>query len=260
MRLALILALLWIPAAAAPRAADEGLPPHQGAVNDNARVLSLETRNELEALSIALYRETGFALVILTVPSLPENTGIEEYAVKVYEKWGVGVRGKDAGALIVAAIKDRRMRIEAGYGAEGYLPDAICKRIIEQNMAPAFKKGNFSAGFASAAAEIAGRVAREFNVDPSKLSLRSPMDRTGADGGQVELRPFHLVLLVLLLLLIIGTRPGRRLLYLILISNILGGGRRSFGGGGFGGGFSSGRGFNGFGGGMSGGGGASGRW
>jgi uncharacterized protein len=258
MRLLLMLALFWIPAPL--RAADEGLPPHQGAVNDNARVLSPETRNELEALSTALFRETGFALVILTIPSLPENTGIEEYAVKVYERWGVGVRGKDAGALIVAAIKDRRMRIEAGYGAEGYLPDAICKRIIEQIMAPAFKKGDFSAGFAEAAAEIAGRVAREFNVDPSKLSLRSPSGRTGTDGGQMELRPFHMVLLVLLLLVIIATRPGRRLLYLILLSNILGSGRRSFGGGGFGGGFSSGKGFGGFGGGMSGGGGASGRW
>jgi uncharacterized protein len=238
--------------------AEAGPPARQGAVNDLADVISPETRGELEALSIALFRETGFSLVVLTVPSLPENTTIEEYAVKAYEKWGIGVKGKDAGALVLAAIQDRQMRIEVGYGAEGYLPDAICKRIIEQVMKPAFRQGDFNAGFAGAAAEIAGRTAKEFNVDPSRLALRP---QPGRNEEQIQLSPFQILLILILVLLVIGTRPGRALLTMLLISNILGGGRRGFGGGGgFGGGFSSGGGFGGFGGGMSGGGGSSGRW
>lgn len=237
--------------------AEAGLPARQGAVNDLADVISRETRGELEALSTALFHETGFALVVLTVPSLPENTTIEEYAVKAYEKWGVGVKGKDAGALVLAAIQDRQIRIEVGYGAEGYLPDAICKRIIEQLMVPAFRQGDFSAGIAAASSEIAGRVAREFNVDSSRLSLRPRQVR---NEEQIQLSPFQILLILILVLLVIGTRPGRAFLYMLLISNILGGGRRGFGGGGFGGGFSSGGGFGGFGGGRSGGGGAGGRW
>jgi uncharacterized protein len=236
------------------------IPAHHGAVNDLADIISQEQQGRLEALATALERETGFALVILTLPSLPENSTLEEYAVDVYAKWGVGAKGKDAGALILVAVQSRQARIEVGYGAEGYLPDAICKRIIEQQMTPAFRQGDFDAGFSAAADEIARRVAAEFKIDLSKLSLRKPPPLRPLSDRAGNISPFQLFLIILIGLLMIGTRPGRALLFSLLLSNLLGGGRGTFRGGGFGGGFSSGGGFGGFGGGMSGGGGASGKW
>jgi len=256
MRLLFLLPfILFLPAFAGP-----DIPAHQGAVNDLAKIISPEMQGRLEELAIALERETGFALAILTVPSLPENSTLEEYAVETYAKWGIGTKGKDAGALVLVAVQSRQARIEVGYGAEGYLPDAICKRIIEQEMTPAFRQGDFDAGFSAAAGEIARRVAAEFRIDLSKLSLRNstPARETGDEGHNIS--PFQLFLILLIALLMIGTRPGRAILFSLLLSNLLGGGRGTSRSGGFGGGFSSGGGFGGFGGGMSGGGGASGKW
>ena len=243
------------------------IPSHAGAVNDQANVISASLEPRLEQLSTILERETGFSMVFLTIPGLPEDVSIEEYAVKIYEKWGIGTKGKDHGVLIMAAIRDRKMRIEVGYGAEGYLPDAICKRIISQKMTPAFKAGNFDRGFAAAANEITSRVAQEFNIDVSALSQKmqrtygGPSSRSRDYGysGTGRLSPIKIIFGILLLLFLIGTPIGRHIFFFMLLSSLFRGGG-SFRGGGFGGGFSSGGGFGGFGGGMSGDGGASGGW
>ena len=121
------------------------IPYLTGRVNDNAQILSEATRNSLsEKLKEHEIRTTN-QVVILTVPSL-ENESIEDYAYKVFNEWKLGQKDKDNGILIVVVPDERRMRIEVGYGLEGTLPDILAGRIIQNIMAPRFREGDFDTG------------------------------------------------------------------------------------------------------------------
>jgi uncharacterized protein len=116
-----------------------------GRVNDNAEILSEGVRRSLAERLKAHEDKTGNQIAVLTVPSLGGES-IEEYAVRVFESWKLGEKGKDNGVLIVVAPKDRRMRIEVGYGLEGALTDLTAGRIIRNMMAPRFKAGDYDGG------------------------------------------------------------------------------------------------------------------
>ena len=115
------------------------IPYLTGRVNDNAQILSEATRNSLiEKLKEHEIRTTN-QVVILTVPSL-EDESIEDYAYKVFNEWKLGKKDKNNGILIVVVPNERRMRIEVGYGLEGTLPDILASRIIQNIMAPCFRE------------------------------------------------------------------------------------------------------------------------
>jgi len=121
------------------------IPYLTGRVNDNAQILSEATRNSLiEKLKEHEIRTTN-QVVILTVPSL-EDESIEDYAYKVFNEWKLGKKDKNNGILIVVVPNERRMRIEVGYGLEGTLPDILAGRIIQNIMAPCFREGDFDTG------------------------------------------------------------------------------------------------------------------
>jgi uncharacterized protein len=92
-------------------------------------------------------------IVVLTVPTIGGDS-IEEYAGRVFAEWKLGQKGKDNGVLVVVAPKDRKMRIEVGYGLEGTLTDAMASRIIRNEMTPQFKSSNFDGGIESGVAAI----------------------------------------------------------------------------------------------------------
>ena len=81
---------------------------------------------------------------MLTVPTIGGES-IEEYATRVFDEWKLGQKGKDNGVLVVVVPKDRKMRIEVGYGLEGTLTDCVGSRIIRNEMTPQFKAGNYDA-------------------------------------------------------------------------------------------------------------------
>ncbi|MDP2912257.1 MAG: TPM domain-containing protein, partial [Candidatus Omnitrophota bacterium] len=110
---------------------------YTGYVNDYAGILSGETKTKLAALSSEIETKTTSQLAILTLDTTAP-LDMETYAVKLFEKWGIGKKGKDNGVLILVAVKDRQMRIEVGYGLEGAIPDALAKNIIEKSMLPFF--------------------------------------------------------------------------------------------------------------------------
>jgi uncharacterized protein len=122
-------------------------------VNDNAEILSPETRRSLSGLLKAHEDRTGNQIVVLTIPTL-EGENIEEYAVKVFQDWKLGRRGKDNGVLVVVAIQDRRMRIEVGYGLEPTLTDLLAGRVIRHVMTPRFKAGDYNGGVLEGAQAI----------------------------------------------------------------------------------------------------------
>ncbi len=88
---------------------------------------------------------TSNQLVVLLVPTTQPEP-IEAYSLRVAEKWKIGRKGQDNGALFLIAKNDRKMRIEVGYGLEGVLPDVTANRIIREDVAPAFREGRFAAG------------------------------------------------------------------------------------------------------------------
>jgi uncharacterized protein len=171
---------------------------------------------------------------------------MSDFAVRLFERWGIGGADQDDGVLLIAAIAERDVRIEVGYGLEGVINDAAAGRILDTAVLPYFREEDYPSGLAAGAVAIASRIAEEAGVQLTGAPA------VGAQGG--EGRSFGLLrfLFLLLLLPVLWRNPW---LFLLLMS----GGRGGFGGGG-GFGRGGGGGFGGFGGGMSGGGGAGRSW
>ncbi|MCX5687903.1 MAG: TPM domain-containing protein [Candidatus Omnitrophica bacterium] len=219
-----------------------------GYVNDYANILSDEVKAKLTVLSGEIENKTTSQLAILTIDTT-SPLDIETYAVKLFEKWGIGQKGKNNGVLILVAVKDRAVRIEVGYGLEGAIPDALAKNIIEKSMIPFFKNGDYNAGILQGAVVLSHLIAGEYNVEISELENI----KITASSKQPSI--FDVLFIIFIIIILIRAR-------LFWFFPMLGkGGGKSGGywsGGGNSGGF--GGGFGGFGGGFSGGGGASGRW
>jgi uncharacterized protein len=121
------------------------VPALTAPVTDLTGTLTPDQASALEAKLRAFEQAKGSQVAVLIVPTTrPEE--IEQYAIRVVEQWRLG-RGKvDDGVLLLVALNDRRMRIEVGYGLEGALPDATANRIIQQDITPAFKRGDIYGG------------------------------------------------------------------------------------------------------------------
>ncbi len=116
-----------------------------GYVNDFANVIGVDKRQALEKSLRDFEKATTNEIAVVTIPSL-EGLTVEDYAVRLFEKWKVGKKGKNNGAIMLLAPKERKTRIEVGYGLESVLTDAHSKRILEK-MKPYFKKGDYAGGF-----------------------------------------------------------------------------------------------------------------
>lgn len=231
-----------------------------GAINDFAGILSPETVGSLERLSGALQQKIGVSLVLVTAKSL-DGGDIDDVANKLFKAWGIGRKGVDEGVLVLVALSERAIRIETGYGTEGYITDAQSKRIIRDIATPYLSKGQWDQGLFNTFVALADLAAKAHNSSLNIITGDEAPNVTGLDGRK-NIRPnaFTIVLGVLLLLFLVGTRMGRSILFMLILSSVFSGGRSGYGSSGFGGGFGRGGGFGGFGGGMSGGGGASGRF
>ncbi|HEX6570562.1 MAG TPA: YgcG family protein [Steroidobacteraceae bacterium] len=121
------------------------VPPLTAPVTDLTRTLTPDQASALEAKLRAFEQTQGSQVAVLIVPTTQPDE-IEQYSIRVVEQWKLG-RGKvDDGALLLVALNDRRVRIEVGYGLEGALPDATANRIIQQDIVPAFKRGDYYGG------------------------------------------------------------------------------------------------------------------
>ena len=221
----------------------EGLHP-QGAVSDWAGVFTPEQKAALEARLVAFQKANGAALVVVAVPSL-KGGEIGDFAVKLFEQWGVGEKGKDNGVLLLAAIEDRKLRIEVGYGFEGALTDGATGRIMDEHILPRFKEGNYAQGLSDGADVLLKVMGGEALPEAAPAAQGSPL------AGLIFLAFFVLIFVLIVRAAIKGNKGGR------------GGGLGSGGSlssGWKSGGSSGGSGFGGFGGGRSGGGGASRGW
>ena len=233
----------------APATAAEKYPSSRGtAVNDFANVIDPAKTAKIESLANAVLQKTGTAIVVVTLPELGPAEEINLYTNGLYKAWGIGKKGEDKGVLILLAVKERKIRIETGYGVEGILTDGRVGEILDKFVIPHFKAGDFGKGLYNAVfacgvfiADAAGVKLSETNAYPYRTK------------SEPKNKGFNLIGLILVLIaaaVLLGTRQGRQILPWILLLLVSGSGRGSGGGGSFGGGF------GGFGGGMSGGGGA----
>lgn len=238
-------------------------PKPQGYVSDFAGVIDPASRDSIAAIAGELREKTGAEMAVVALPDLGGDE-IEPVAVDLFRAWGIGKKGKDEGVLILLASKERRLRIEVGYGLEGILPDGLCGSIIRRVMAPGMAQGDIGGGLHRGAAVVAGIIAKDRGVTITG-ALPVPDEE---DGGGTRHNSVFLVVLLVAIVLSHLFRAGTR-------RSGWGGGRGPWGGGGYGGMFGGlgglgggfggmgggrggGGGFGGFGGGSSGGGGASG--
>jgi uncharacterized membrane protein YgcG len=139
--LLVLLLLLTSPALAA----EPKFPPLTGRVVDDAGVLNDSTRGELTLMLAEHERATGQQVVVVTLESL-QGFPIEDYGYRLGRHWGIGQKGTNTGALLIVVPKERKVRIEVGYGLEGMLTDAASRVIIERDIVPNFRRGDFNAG------------------------------------------------------------------------------------------------------------------
>lgn len=229
------------------------VPPLSGPVNDYAAILSADEKETLESFLLALDRQTGVQIAVLTIPSL-EGESLESFSLKTVEQWKLGQQGEDNGALLLVSLEDRAVRIETGYGLEGTLTDAKSGLIIRNVIAPRFREGKYGAGVLEAVRNMAG-IATD-NREIISESVKNPQKEKS--GGNLAGLLFFIVFY---LIMRAGFHRRGGLFTGLLLGSMLGGRRGGSGGGfgGFSGGGFSGGGFSGGGGGF-GGGGASGGW
>ncbi|MCF7837702.1 MAG: TPM domain-containing protein [Candidatus Marinimicrobia bacterium] len=216
----------------------------RGYLSDFANLLPGAERAELESLAAELERTTGIQLAVVTLPSL-EGGERDDFANRLFARWGIGRQGKDDGVLFLVAVEERVTRIEVGYGLEGELTDAQAGRLLDQYVLPAFRQGDLAGGVAAGTRALADYLAERRGTP---LTARAPPATAPPEAGRSS--PLLSLLFFIALAYILIRHPSLALL--LLASS--GGGRS---GGGFRGG---GGGFGGFGGGMSGGGGAGRGW
>jgi uncharacterized protein len=235
-------------------------------VTDYTNTLSSGQKQQLENKLLAFEDSTTIQIAVVVMNSTGDYD-IADYGDRLAQKWGVGNKKYENGILFLVALGDRAVTIRTGYGLEGAVPDVIAYRIIENEVKPAFRQGDYFKGIDDGTSAIISYTKGEYKADP-KDGYSTEV------GGGVPIIFIIIVIIIVISLIsksggggkngggrVMGGRGSSDLFWWTLL-NSLGGGRGGDNGGGFGGGFGGGGGggFGGFGGGGFGGGGASGRW
>ena len=195
----LILLALFISAALPLAALD--VPLLKGHVNDYANMLKPATVATLEKELSDFEKKESTQIVVLAIQSL-KGEPLEEYSMKVAEKWKIGQKKLDNGAILLVAKEDRKMRIEVGYGLEGKLTDLLAGRIIDSDIKPSFKKGDYDAGILQGARSMMQAVTGEYAASPAQTAVDS--GKSGALSGPfivfLVLGGFALLLIIIIFL------------------------------------------------------------
>ena len=144
-----------------------------GLVNDFAGVLTATERQSLEQKLSDFEKQTSSEIAVVTIKSLGGDT-IENYAVKLFEEWGIGKKGKDNGILLLVSKNDRQMRIEVGYGLEGALPDSVAVSIISNILRPAFRQNDYAGGLSRGVDAIIQATKGEYTAPPAPKNSALP--------------------------------------------------------------------------------------
>ena len=227
-------------------------------INDYADILSSSEERRLNQQLRALEQRSSNQIFAAIFPELPEGEYLEGFATKIFDQWRPGLKDQANGLLIVIAMKERKIKIETGYGLEDVITDAQAGAVIRDQMQPYFRKSDYYGGINAALRVLIPAAEGKYKI-PVKQNKKSKGKGTGISG---------LIVLFIFIMIIIrffrggprnyGTRRRGSLIWPLFLGGFIGSSSRGsgFSSGGFGGGGSFGGGF----GGLSGGGGASGGW
>jgi uncharacterized protein len=254
LRLLPSLVLVLLAVAALPAAALTIPPPPTRRVNDFAGALTPADRDRLEAKLAERERTSRTQVVVATFRSL-EGENLEDFSIRLAERWKVGQKGLDSGVIFLVFLQDRKMRIEVGYGLEATLTDAISSSILSQVVAPRFREGRIAEGIEAGLNAIDAAIRGEYRAEARRAAPRGE--------GIPALIPLAFVALVIIGMVVAAQRNATHARRSGWTGGAGGwGGGPYIGGGGFGGGSGGGASDGGFsgGGGSFGGGGSSGDW
>lgn len=245
--------------------AQEYPPKSDKLVTDFTHTLSEADNERLESKLVAFNDSTSTQIAVVIMKSVGQYD-INEYGAGLGRNWGIGTKGKNNGILILVALGDRKVTIQTGYGAEGAVPDITTHEIIQNDITPRFKQGDYCGGLNAATDDLIKYIKGEYKAD------KKPQQAAKSGGVASMVIVVIIIIFVLIFIFrgrgggghIIGGRGGASPFWWFLGGAMLGrgsGGWGGFSGGdGGGGGDSGGGGFGGFGGGDFGGGGSSGSW
>ena len=229
-------------------------PPPAAYFNDYAHAVSAGTATQLNQTLEDFERQSSDQIVVAVFPKMQSESSIEDYTVRVFRSWQVGQKSKNNGAVLFVFVQEHKMFLQVGYGLEGVLPDALCKRIIDEQITPRFKAGDFDGGLTAGVRAVIAATKGEYKGTGATVSDSRP-----PHGSSSPFLGFgFIVLIVIIVFFVRGS--GMFFPWLLLSSS---GSSRGWGGGGFSsgsGGFSGGGGGFSGGGGSFGGGGAGGSW
>jgi uncharacterized protein len=143
--------------------AGEVIPPPPAAYfNDYAQVVSAGTAAQLDKTLEDFERQSSDQIVVVVFPKMQSDSAIEDYTVRVARSWEVGQKNKNNGAVLFVFVQDHKLFLQVGYGLEGVLPDALCKRIIDEQIAPRFKAGDYDGGLTAGVQAILAATKGEY--------------------------------------------------------------------------------------------------
>lgn len=150
------------------------LPPKPARhFNDYARLVPGDTAQQLDARLAQFERETSNQILVTIYPRMESRSSIEDFTVRTAQSWAVGQKGRNNGAVLFVFVQDRRSYIATGYGLEGALPDALCFQILEQQLKPHFRNGNYAAGLTAAVEAMIAATRGEYQARPAKRTATS---------------------------------------------------------------------------------------
>ena len=233
--------------------AQEVIPPAPTAYfNDYANVVSAGTAAQLNKTLEDFERQSSDQIVVAVFPKMQSDSSVEDYTVRVARSWQAGQKDKNNGAVLFVFVQDHKMFLQVGYGLEGVLPDALCKRIIDEQISPRFKAGDFDGGLTAGVQAILAATKGEYKGTGTTVA-----EHVSHNGGLGDLLflAFCVLFLVVFVSSIFQNMKSTQYTGRGMTRAFVGG----WIGGGFGGGSGGGGGFGG-GGGSFGGGGAGGGW
>lgn len=250
--------LLFSATLASPNLGDNcrGIPPRpiNSYVYDENHLMNTQEIQQFNLIAEELYRKAGIGLATALLNDIGSND-YRDFAVRTAHCWGIGGKTNE-GIFIFVALKQRRRSMEIGYGAEGYLPDALVERLQQATLIPAFKQQKYGTGILTLAWSTAQVVAKEKNI---KLDIG---ENPAPEESSTPARMILFIMFVTFMLMMAKFSGGRGNGCLwFMLGNAIGNSSRGSNHNGFGGGFGGRGGFGGgFGGGGFGGGGSGGNW
>ena len=182
------------------------VPALKGRVNDYAKIIRDSDEREIEEYLAGVEQSTGIQLAVLTMPSL-DGEDISSFGIKVADKWQLGDKEKDNGAILIVAYAEHDLRIEVGDGLEGSLTDAKCGLILRNVIVPEFRDGNYSKGILEGVKNM-GAIATGDESAVSR-SVREGKDSSG-DDSIVPVIAVLIWMIFFVSMIGTGARRGRR--------------------------------------------------